>query len=138
LSPWKYSRNIRLSFQAGSRWNRSIPPKQGRRPSSPTVKIATSPRPQVCGYSVGRHLAARTGRVLDRQVCAEEPAVTLDVVQFTRYAGEQRARPVTVSPPPGDAGEASPNDIAGEVFVGDAQRSHSQDLPPVWSCRHPA
>ena len=33
LSPWKYSLNTRLSFQAGSFCIRSTPPKQGRRPS---------------------------------------------------------------------------------------------------------
>ena len=42
LSPWKYSLNMRLSFQFGSCCSRSTPPKQGRRPSGPVRKIDTS------------------------------------------------------------------------------------------------
>ena len=32
MSPWKYSWNRIWSFQCGSVWNRSAPPKTGRRP----------------------------------------------------------------------------------------------------------
>src|ERR1019366_9308741 len=42
LSPWKYSLNSRLSFQAGSCCSRSTHPKQGRRPSGPTVNSEMS------------------------------------------------------------------------------------------------
>ena len=65
LSPWKYSLNSRLSFQAGSCCILSIQPKQGRRPSGPTVnkEISRSCRsaeimssgtvcPEPAGYSM--------------------------------------------------------------------------------------
>src|ERR1035441_6235188 len=42
LSPWKYSLKIRLSCQAGLVCRSSVPPKQGRRPSGPRVKIEIS------------------------------------------------------------------------------------------------
>ena len=42
LSPWKYSLNRTLSFQAGSVCSRSTQPKHGRRPSAPTRKSEIS------------------------------------------------------------------------------------------------
>ncbi len=42
LSPWKYSANTRLSCQAGSDCKSAVPPKHGRRPSGPRVKIEMS------------------------------------------------------------------------------------------------
>src|SRR6476619_5037612 len=39
LSPWKYSWKSSRSCQCGSRWNFSMPPNTGRRPSSSSVKV---------------------------------------------------------------------------------------------------
>ena len=77
LSPWKYSLKIRLSCQAGSVCSSSVPPKQGRRPSGPRVKIEISRSRQVGGDLVQGQLLARPGRVLDGEVVAEEPVVAL-------------------------------------------------------------
>src|ERR1022692_678243 len=42
LSPWKYSLKTRLSRHSGSFFSRSMPPKHGRRPLGPRVKIEIS------------------------------------------------------------------------------------------------
>ncbi len=42
LSPWKYSLNTMLSFQAGSVWRRSTMPNAGRRPSASTRNSETN------------------------------------------------------------------------------------------------
>ena len=77
LSPWKYSLKIRLSCQAGSVCSSSVPPKQARRPSRTAREDRDQPVKQVCGDLVQGQLPARSGRVFDGEVVAEEPVVSL-------------------------------------------------------------
>ena len=46
-----------------------------------------------------------------------------EIVQLTGWAGEDRARSMPASPTAGQPREPAANDIAGEVFLGDAGRT---------------
>ena len=98
LSPWKYSLNSRLSFHSGSCCSRSTQPKQGRRPSAPTTKIEMSRSWRSVVMASEGELFPGPGRVLQRQIVAEEPVVPAQHLDQQVVEREpQRAAPVGVA-----------------------------------------
>ena len=97
LSPWKYSKNSRLSH-AGSFWKRAVPPKTGRWPSGPRRKIDVEPVGEVLRDLQERELRARAGRVLHGELGADvlvEPGERPDDEVVHRHP--DRAPPVGVA-----------------------------------------
>ena len=98
LSPWKYSLNTRLSFQAGSRLQPLDPAEAGAPPVRPDEEDRDQPVLEILADGIEGQLVAAARRVLEGQLVAEEPVVALERADEQVVEGEpQRTSPVGVA-----------------------------------------